>query len=211
MQMKVRDVMTADVVTASPDTTLEEISTMMKTNDTGAIPVVDEEELVGIITDRDIVVRCVAEGKDPAETTAEDIITNDLETVDPDTDVEEALDIMGRNQVRRLPVVEDGTLVGMISIGDLAVKQDDEQDTGETLKSVSRGVKQGRKAPPQASRRAVARDTAAEENENDDSATTGITNNLEEEEDRQERVVNMRPDATSAPRTQKKPSKRKAS
>lgn len=208
--MKVREVMTADVITASPDTTLEEVSTMMKTNDTGAIPVVDEEELVGIITDRDIVVRCVAEGKDPAETTAEDIITNDLETVNPDTDVEEALEIMGRNQVRRLPVVEDGTLVGMISIGDLAVKQDDEQDTGEALKSVSRGVKQGRKAPPQASRRAVARD-AAEEDENDDSAATGITNNLEEEENRQERVVNMRPDATSAPRTQKKPSKRKAS
>ena len=208
--MKVRDVMTADVVTASPDTTLEEISTMMKSNDTGAIPVVDEEELVGIITDRDIVVRCVAEGKDPAETTAEDIITNDLETVDPDTDVEEALDIMGRNQVRRLPVVEDGALVGMVSIGDLAVKQEDEQDTGEALKDVSRGVKHGRKAPQQASRRAVAPD-AAEVDVDDDSAATGITNHLEEEENRQKRVVNMRPDANSASRSQKKPSKRKAS
>src|SRR3954471_16632691 len=99
--MKIRDVMTTNVVTASPDTTLEEIATMMKSEDTGAIPVVEEDELCGIITDRDIVLRCVAEGKDPSECTAEEILSEDIEVVDPETDVAEALDIMGRRQVRR--------------------------------------------------------------------------------------------------------------
>src|SRR4051812_15196698 len=137
--MKVRDVMTSDVVTASPDTTLEEIATMMKSGDTGAIPVVEEGELLGIITDRDIVIRCVAQGKDPSEVTADDILSEALEVVGPDADAAEALDIMGRTQIRRLPVVDNGELIGMVSIGDLAVKQGDEQETGETLKNVSQG------------------------------------------------------------------------
>src|SRR5512135_3200217 len=105
--MKVRDVMTSEVVTANADTTLEEIATMMKSEDTGAIPVVEEDELLGLITDRDIVIRCVAEGRDPAEVVAEDILTDSLEVVDPDTEVAEALDLMGRHQIRRLPVVEN--------------------------------------------------------------------------------------------------------
>ena len=146
--MKVRDVMTSEVTTANADTSLEEIATMMKSEDTGAIPVVEEEELLGLITDRDIVIRCVAEGRDPAEVSAEDILSENLEVVDPDTDVQEALDLMGRHQIRRLPVVENGKLVGMVSLGDLAVKQNDEQDTGEALKDVSKGVKQTRKAQP---------------------------------------------------------------
>ena len=82
--MKVREIMTADVASAAPDTTLEEIATMMKEADAGAIPVVDDNALIGIVTDRDIVLRCVAEGKDPAECTAEDIVSENLETVEPD-------------------------------------------------------------------------------------------------------------------------------
>jgi CBS domain-containing protein len=201
--MKVRDVMTEDVTTASPDTTLEEIATMMKNDDTGAIPVVDEEELVGIVTDRDIVLRCVAEGKDPSEVSAEDILTDDLETVEPDTDVREALDVMGRRQIRRLPVVEDGTLVGMVSIGDIAVKQADEEDAGETLKDVSRGVKESRTG----SRRAE----AGRDSQEDAGATQEIGNNLEEGVRRQKKAVSARPEANTLPRTQKKPSPKKAS
>lgn len=203
--MKVRDVMTSEVVTANADTTLEEIATMMKSEDTGAIPVVEEDELLGIITDRDIVIRCVAEGRDPAEVMAEDILTEALEVVDPDTDVAEALEMMGRHQIRRLPVVENGELVGMVSIGDLAVKQGDEQETGETLKDVSKGVKRAkRRAEPARVMQENPEPSKAE-------AKTGITNDLEEEERRQERVVSIRPEANALPRGQKKPGKRQAS
>ena len=142
--MKVREIMTADVVKATPDTTLEEVATMMKETDTGAIPVVDDNALIGIITDRDIVVRCVAEGKDPAECTAEDIVSENLETVEPDDDVDEAAQIMAHRQIRRLPVVEDGRLVGMLSLGDIAVKES-EDTAGNALESVSEGVKQSRR------------------------------------------------------------------
>ena len=137
--MKVRDIMTTDVATATPETTLEDIATMMRDEDTGAIPVLDNDELVGIITDRDIVIRCIAEGKDPVETTVEDVVTERLETIEPDSDIEEARELMSRRQIRRLPVVEDGELIGMLSIGDLAVKSD--SDVGETLEDVSEGVK----------------------------------------------------------------------
>jgi CBS domain-containing protein len=143
--MKVRDIMTADVACASPEATLEEIAGMMRDEDTGAIPVVEDEVLIGIVTDRDIVLRCVAEGKDAAECTAEDIISENLETIEPDDDVEEAAQIMARRQIRRLPVVEDGHIVGMLSLGDIAVKES-EDTAGDALEGVSEGVKQNRRA-----------------------------------------------------------------
>lgn len=204
--MLVRDVMTTNLVIATPETTLEEIAAMMKIGDTGVIPVAEEGELIGLITDRDIVVRCVAEGRDPAEVSAEDIVSEDVEVVDPETAVEEALEIMGRRQIRRLPVVDMGELVGMISIGDIAVKQGDEKEAGETLKDVSQGVKNARRPPQPAVR--------AERSERDDDSgepTTGITNDIEEEARRQEKVVSIRPDADSLPRGSKKSSKTKAS
>ena len=204
--MKVRDVMTSNIVTAMPDTTLEEIATMMKTEDTGAIPVVEEGELIGIVTDRDIVIRCVAEGRDPSEVSAEDILSEDVEVVDRETDVAEALEIMGRRQVRRLPVVEKGELVGMVSLGDLAVKQGDEEDTGETLRDVSRGVKETRGTPK-------ARAEKREENplkQGKDQKSSG-TRELEGETRREDRVVSIRPGADALPRGQKKSSKRRAS
>ena len=204
--MQVRDVMTTNLVTATPETTLEEIAAMMKIGDTGVIPVAEEGELIGLITDRDIVIRCVAEGRDPAEVSAEDIVSEDVEVVDPDTAVEEALEIMGRRQIRRLPVVDLGELVGMISIGDIAVKQGDEKETGETLKDVSQGVKTARR-PPQPTVRAE----RSESNDEHEDTRTGITNDIEEETRRQEKVVSIRPDANSLPRGQKKSSKTKAS
>ncbi len=138
--MKVRDIMSTDVETAAPDSTLEEIAGMMKDEDVGAIPVVDEDELIGIVTDRDIVVRCIAEGKSPVDLTAEEIISENLETVTPGDDIERAARIMAQRQIRRLPVVENGQLVGMLSLGDIAV-QWDEKRSGETLEGVSRGAK----------------------------------------------------------------------
>ena len=145
--MIIREIMTTDIASAELDTTLEEVAQMMKNEDVGAIPVVDEAELVGIVTDRDIVIRCIAEGKDPAETTVEDVLTEDLHTIHPEADAAEAARLMAEKQIRRLPVVEDGELLGVISIGDIAVKQSDDQITGEALEEVSQGVKNQRGNP----------------------------------------------------------------
>lgn len=149
--MKVREIMTSQLASAAPDTTAEELATMMRDMDTGAIPVVDGEELRGIVTDRDIVLRCVATGGDPSEMTAEEIVSEDLETVQPDSDVEEAAKLMAKRQIRRLPVVQDGRLVGMVSLGDIAVKGE-EEDAADALENVSEGVKATK--VPQAARRA---------------------------------------------------------
>jgi CBS domain-containing protein len=145
--MKVRDIMTADVKTAAPENTIEEIATLMRDEDTGAIPVVDDDELIGLVTDRDIVIRCIAEGENPAETTADEMFSERLETIEPEADVEEAARLMARRQIRRLPVVENGRLVGMVSLGDIAVKASDDQ-AGEALKEVSHGVKTSSRVVP---------------------------------------------------------------
>ncbi len=139
--MKVREIMTTDVECAAPDSTLDEVAQMMRDEDTGAIPVLDDDELCGIITDRDIVVRCIAEGNDPSEITAEEIVSDKLCTIEPNADIEQAARIMAEQQIRRLPVVENGKLVGMLSLGDVAVKQADESMAGSTLEDVSEGVK----------------------------------------------------------------------
>jgi len=141
--MKVNDIMTADVTVAERETTIEEIATFMRDENVGAIPVVDEDnELEGIVTDRDIVVRCIANGRDPAECRAEDIMSEGALSVESDADVEEAARLMADRQIRRLPVVENGKLVGMLSIGDVAVKQGDDDLSGEALQEISQGVKQ---------------------------------------------------------------------
>jgi len=140
--MKVSDVMTTDIETVPANSTLEEAASIMKAENVGAVPVVDEDDdLVGIITDRDIVVRCVADGKNPSETSVEDVLSHDLETIEPDADLEEATQLMADKQIRRLPVCEDGELVGMLSIGDIAVKTPDGATSARLLREISRGVK----------------------------------------------------------------------
>ena len=140
--MKVSDVMTTEVETVQMDSTLEEVASIMKIENVGALPVVDEDEdLIGIITDRDIIVRCIAEGKNPADTNVEEVLSHELETIEPDADVEEAARLMADKQIRRLPVCEEGELVGMLSIGDLAVKTSPTDASGEALRGISQGVK----------------------------------------------------------------------
>jgi CBS domain-containing protein len=152
--MKVSEVMTTEVETVQLDSTLEEVASIMKVEDVGAVPVVDEDDdLVGIITDRDIVVRCVADGKNPAETNVEDIISHQLETIEPDVDIEEAARLMADKQIRRLPVCEDGELVGMLSIGDLAVKTPRIDASAEALREISHGVRGENEAAPVSSAR----------------------------------------------------------
>jgi CBS domain-containing protein len=142
--MKVREIMTSEgLATAALDTTLAEIAERMRDENVGAIPIVDDDDkLCGIITDRDIVVRAIAEGEDPGECTAEEILTGQLHTIDPEAELEEVAELMARHQIRRLPVVEDEMVIGMISLGDLAVKSE-EDEASNVLEDVSEGVRQG--------------------------------------------------------------------
>ncbi len=149
--MKIRDIMTTEIQTAEPDDTLDEIAQMMRDQDSGVIPIVEDDELIGVITDRDIVVRCVAEGDDPSEVAADEVISGNLETVAPDDDLDTARSIMSEKQIRRLPVVEKGRLIGMVSLGDLAVKAD-ENKAADTLENVSEGVKAAGRDAQKASR-----------------------------------------------------------
>lgn len=193
--MKIRQLMTTDVSTAEPETTLEEIATIMRNDDVGAVPVVENDELIGIITDRDLVIRCIAEGKDPSATRADDILTDEIETIEPDADVQKAAELMSRKQIRRLPVVENGRLVGMLSIGDLAVKQQDDSMSGDTLQKVSRGVKRSSK-PVIGEKEKAAKTKTSPTRENEEQ---GITNHsAQQEEQRQSRVVSIRPEAKAA-------------
>jgi CBS domain-containing protein len=141
--MKVSDIMTSEgLATATLDTTLAEIAARMRDENVGAIPIVDEDDkLAGIITDRDIVVRGIAEGEDPDKCTAEDIIGEKLHTIHPHADIEEAAELMARHQIRRLPVVENSIIVGMISLGDIAVKSE-EDEASVALEDISEGVRE---------------------------------------------------------------------
>lgn len=138
-RMRCREMMTKNVRTATRDTSLREVALMMRDGDMGAVPIVDEGKLTGIVTDRDIVIRVVAEGKD-AVTPAADAMTTELFTVGPDDFVFEAVRLMGDKQVRRVPVVgPGGELVGIIAMADVALETEDESEIAETLEEISSG------------------------------------------------------------------------
>lgn len=138
--MNVRDVMTADPRACSPSDSLQSLAQVMSEEDTGFVPIVEGGRLVGTVTDRDIVVRGVAKGM-PSGETARGVMTTDVLTIAPDDSTKDAARIMGEHQVRRLPVVQDGRLVGVVSLGDLAVKEAKDSRTGDTLEDISQGVK----------------------------------------------------------------------
>jgi CBS domain-containing protein len=114
----------------------------MRDEDTGFVPVVDNGRPIGVITDRDIVVRAVAEGPADLKRPVREFVTGKPITATPEMNTTEAADLMGRNQVRRLLVCENDRLVGVASIGDLAVKEDKTREVGDTLSEISRGVKE---------------------------------------------------------------------
>jgi CBS domain-containing protein len=133
---KVRDIMTGDVATLAPSNTIAEVAQQMRMLDVGSIPLVQNERLVGVITDRDIVLRVVADGLDPNQERADLHMSRDPVTIAPDAAVEEAAQVMARAQIRRLPVVEGGRLVGYLALGDLAL-QDRDRRVGETREQIS--------------------------------------------------------------------------
>lgn len=139
VRMVCRDIMTGSVKTATRETTLRDVAAMMREGDMGSVPVIDDGKLVGIVTDRDIVVRAVAERKGP-DTPVSDAMTSEIFSVKPDDFAFEAIRLMGDKQVRRIPVVnEDGSLAGIIAMADIALEMEDEREIAETLEEISSG------------------------------------------------------------------------
>ena len=139
-RMRCSEIMTKSVKTAASTMPLREVAAMMRDGDMGAVPVVDDGKLIGIVTDRDIVVRVVAEGGD-ASTTISEAMTTELFTVRPDDFAFEAIRLMGDKQVRRIPVVgANGELAGIISMADVALEMEDEKEIAETLEEISSGA-----------------------------------------------------------------------
>ena len=139
--MNIREVMTPNPRTVSPDDTIQSAARIMRDEDTGAVPVVENGRPVGMVTDRDIVVRAVADGGQ-VNRSIRDIVTTGVVCVTPDMSTREANELMSEHQVRRLPVVENDQLIGIVSLGDLAVKEGKDRRTGDTLQEISAGVKE---------------------------------------------------------------------
>jgi CBS domain-containing protein len=138
MAKKIRDVMTKNPCAIDADKPVAYAAKMMRDENVGLAPIVEGDKLVGTLTDRDIAIRVVAEGKDPQSTKVRDVATTRLVTIDPDQDLDEALRLMAQNQVRRLPVVEeDGKLAGVVAQADVAQHASDEQ-TGEVVEEISK-------------------------------------------------------------------------
>jgi len=133
----VKDAMSSDVKTATPSLSLADAAKLMKQEDVGSVPVVDGERLICMLTDRDIVVRGIADGSDPHAVTAGDIASRDIVTIRPDDDLDEALRLMAQHQVRRLPVVDDGHLVGVLAQADVA-QEAKEKAVGQLVEEISR-------------------------------------------------------------------------
>jgi len=136
------------------------IAAVMRDEDVGSLPVGQDGELRGIVNDRDIVVRAIADGKEPATTTVREVLSEDLESVEPDDDVEEAADLMASHQIRRLPVIQGGKLIGMVTLGDIAVKHE-ESTASHALEGVSEGVRASRRASSAAEESIRTRSVAA--------------------------------------------------
>ncbi len=136
MHHTIRDAMTASPTTIELGTTAREAAGLMKSEDVGSLPILDNDRLVGVVTDRDLAIRLLAEGRDP-ETKVGDIASKDVVTVDPEQSLEEAGRLMAEHQLRRLPVCEeDGKLVGMLAQADLA-KIGHDTLTGDTVQQIS--------------------------------------------------------------------------
>ena len=138
--MKVKDAMAKTIVTASPDEEVVEVARKMKAEDAGFIPVTRGNQLLGVITDRDIVVRCVAEGHDCRTEKAEHVMSTGVTTITPEDDIKDAAKKMEAEMVRRLPVVENGRLVGVLSHGNLVQATRDEGPGQKATLGVTRGA-----------------------------------------------------------------------
>ena len=134
-----REIMTTSVKTATREMPLRDVAVMMRDGDMGSIPVVENGKLIGIVTDRDIVVRSLADGRN-SDSPVGEAMTTEIFSVRPDDFVFEAIRLMGDKQVRRIPVVDsEGSLAGIIAMADIALEMEDEREIAETLEEISSG------------------------------------------------------------------------
>ena len=135
--MEIKDIMTQSVVSIDPGESVEVAARTMSRHNIGALPVCTNGKLCGMLTDRDIVTRCLAANRQPANTQVRQVMTEQVTSVRPDMDTGAAAHLMSRLQIRRLPVVENGKLCGMVSLGDMAVREETVMDAGDVLADVS--------------------------------------------------------------------------
>jgi len=134
--MQVREIMTTRIVSVEPASTVKDAASLMNRHNIGAVPVMDSDTVRGILTDRDIVLRCVAENKDPGNLKVSDICSHGAVSVKPDETIVNAMHLMASEQVRRLPVVENGKLVGMLSFADIA-REKSGMELAEAISEIS--------------------------------------------------------------------------
>jgi len=143
-ERRVTDAMTRDPRSVELETPVTEAATILRDEDVGSLPVVKDGRVSGMVTDRDLAIRVLADGRDPGSTRVADVVSGDLVTVRPEQDLDEAVRLMARHQVRRLPVVEDGDrLVGILAQADVALTGDD-QRAGEVVEEISRPTDRAR-------------------------------------------------------------------
>jgi CBS domain-containing protein len=139
--MKLRQLMTNPVIRIHPDETVSVAARTLARYNIGILPVCGADgRICGLVTDRDLVTRCMASGRSPAATPVRDIMTTQIISARPDLDARDAAELMSREQIRRLPVVENGKLCGMVSLGDLAVRQESSLAAGDALSGISSGL-----------------------------------------------------------------------
>lgn len=143
--MKVKDIMTKNVAYINPDSSVTEAAQLMQKHNVGSIPVCDKNGVIGLVTDRDIVVRNVAHGTDPHSTPVKNVMTSQVTTVTPDMDVEQVTGIMSRNQIRRIPVVDNNMLVGIVALGDLATDSRFNTEASGALSDISESARPSKK------------------------------------------------------------------
>lgn len=139
--MKIKDLMTQNVVCVAPDEMASVAARMLSHYNIGSMPVCEQGKLQGLITDRDIVLRCVAAEKAPAKTPVREIMTGRVISVSPEEDAQAAADLMAKEQIRRLPVAENGKVVGMVSLGDLSVNRSLQMEASECLSEICHNIK----------------------------------------------------------------------
>ena len=139
--MKIREVMTNPVIRIHPDESAAVAARMLAQYNIGILPVCGGDGRVcGLVTDRDLVTRCMAAGRSPATTAVREVMTRQIISARPDTEAAQAAEVMGREQIRRLLVVENGRLCGMVSLGDLATREETSLDAADALSDISSGV-----------------------------------------------------------------------
>lgn len=141
--MKVSDIMTKNVIKVSPEESVEVAARALTHYNIGALPVCKEDgKVCGMVTDRDLVTRCMAANMPASSTSVRQVMTSQVMSVHPDTDAAVAAHLMGRQQVRRLPVMENGKLCGMISLGDIACREESVMDAADALTDITSGIRE---------------------------------------------------------------------